>query len=164
MTAAPTGRLSTSAGVNRQKAQSTEGSVAGAAAMAVNVLLTSSNARVGDVDLTATPYEVAGGDGSKTLQAGKVSVISLNRTHATVKANASALLGADQVFMREIPSMGVEDFAYFAAARPACFFHLGAGTGDPRHDIAHSCFYDLDESCIPIGICLQALNVLNYRG
>lgn len=81
-----------------------------------------------------------------------------------VRANATALLGADSTVQRRVPSLGVEDFAFFAAERPACFFHLGAGTGDPRHDVAHSSSYDIDERCIPIGICLQALNVLNYRG
>ena len=76
--------------------------------------------------------------------------------------NAAALLGEGSTMLRREPSLGVEDFAYFAAERPACFFHLGAGTGDPQHDLAHSSSFDIDERCIPIGICLQALNVLNY--
>lgn len=108
--------------------------------------------------------ELMGGSAEFLVEPSYSPLINTDSMVDQVKANASALLGADQVFMREVPSMGVEDFAYFAAARPACFFHLGAGTGEPQHDIAHSCFYDLDESCIPIGIRLQALNVLNYRG
>ena len=79
-----------------------------------------------------------------------------------VCANAKELLGDGNLFLRREPSLGVEDFAYFAAARPACFFHLGASTGDPRHDVAHSSCYGIDESCIPVGIRLQTLNVLNY--
>ena len=80
-----------------------------------------------------------------------------------VRENTAALLGAEATVLRRVPSLGVEDFAYFAAERPACFFHLGAGTGDPRHDVAHSSSFNIDERCIPLGICLQALNVLSYR-
>ena len=81
-----------------------------------------------------------------------------------VRANAASLLGAEATVLRRVPSLGVEDFAYFAAGRPGCFFHLGAGTGDPRHDVAHGSSFDIDERCIPLGVCLQALNVLNYPG
>ena len=91
-------------------------------------------------------------------------LINDDRMVDQVRENASSLLGSDSVVLRDVPSLGVEDFAYFAAERPSCFFHLGSATGDPKHDVGHSCYFDLDEACIPIGIRLQALNVLNYRG
>ncbi len=68
--------VSTAPAANRQKAQSTEGSVAGAAAMALNVMFNRSTAEVKDnVDIVA---------------GGAVNVISENRGQATLKANASA--------------------------------------------------------------------------
>ena len=54
----------------------------------------------------------------------------------------------------------MEDFAYFAAARPSCFYHLGCAAGDPERSVLHSRFFDIDENCIPIGIELQTANVL----
>lgn len=77
-----------------------------------------------------------------------------------VKETASGLLGADHVVQLKVPSLGVEDFAYFAAERPACFFHLGCAAKDPKRRVSHSCYFDLDERCIPIGIELQAANIL----
>ena len=77
-----------------------------------------------------------------------------------VKETASGILGADNVKELNVPSLGVEDFAYFAAARPACFFHLGCAVEDPKRCVAHSCYFALDERCIPVGIELQAANVL----
>jgi amidohydrolase len=46
--------------------------------------------------------------------------------------------------------MAGEDFASFAAAVPACFFHVGAGGPDcPPH---HHPRFDVDEAALPIGL------------
>lgn len=78
----------------------------------------------------------------------------------TVRETAARILGAENVILRKSPSLGVEDFAYFAAARPSCFYHLGCAAGDPERSVLHSRFFDIDENCIPIGIELQTANVL----
>lgn len=78
-----------------------------------------------------------------------------------VKKTAAERLGEDNVITLKVPSLGVEDFAYFAAARPGCFFHLGCAHEEPERRVGHSCFFDLDERCIPLGIELQAANVLS---
>ncbi len=78
-----------------------------------------------------------------------------------VKETAGQLLGPEHVILETVPSLGVEDFAYFAMARPSCFFHLGSGApaGKEPQPI-HSSRFDLDERCIPIGMRLQTQNVL----
>lgn len=77
-----------------------------------------------------------------------------------VRQTAGELLGAENVVLETDPSLGVEDFAYFAAAKPACFFHLGCADADPASRVLHSCHFRADERCIPLGIELQAANAL----
>lgn len=77
-----------------------------------------------------------------------------------VRDTAAGILGAENVIQEKDPSLGVEDFAYFAAARPACFFHLGCADTDPASRVLHSCHFRADERCIPLGIELQAANAL----
>ena len=79
-----------------------------------------------------------------------------------VRSCAGEILGPDGVTERSEPSMGVEDFAYFAAARPSCFFHLGCAMKDGVQRVAHSGTFDIDEDCIPLGIRLQSANVLRF--
>lgn len=101
-----------------------------------------------------------GGRAELIVQPSYSPLINSDEMVDLVKETASGILGADNVKELDVPSLGVEDFAYFAAARPACFFHLGCAVEDPKRCVAHSCFFDLDERCIPIGIALQAANVL----
>lgn len=39
-----------------------------------------------------------------------------------VRNVACAQFGSDKVILRDVPSLGVVDFAYFAADLPSCFF------------------------------------------
>ncbi len=78
----------------------------------------------------------------------------------TVRETAAEILGAENVILRKAPSLGVEDFAYFAAERPSCFYHLGCAVDNPKRCVAHSRFFDIDEACIPVGIELQVASVL----
>ena len=79
-----------------------------------------------------------GGRAELLLEPSYCSLINNDTIVNLVKANAERLLGPENVLYLDAPRLGVEDFAYFAEAVPACFFYLGAGTGDPEHDVAHS--------------------------
>lgn len=53
------------------------------------------------------------------------------------------------------PTMGAEDFAYFAQAAPGCMIRLGcAAPGDDRPASLHSPEFRLDENAIPTGVAL----------
>jgi amidohydrolase len=53
------------------------------------------------------------------------------------------------------PTMGAEDFAYFAAAVPGCMIRLGcAAEGDPEPASLHSPQFSLDERALPAGVAL----------
>lgn len=72
------------------------------------------------------------------------------------RAAAYDAIGDENVLVGT-PSLGVEDFAYFAERRPACFFNLGV-RNEARgivHPLHAECF-DIDESALPIGTALLA--------
>ena len=74
-----------------------------------------------------------------------------------------ALLGDENVALREAPSMGGEDFSYFCAEAPGAFYHLGCASQQPAAPL-HSRDFQLDERCLPIGCAMQcalALDRLN---
>lgn len=79
-----------------------------------------------------------------------------------VEKNAIQLLGKENVIREKNPNLGTEDFSYFALERPACFFHLGCYNEKmgERVDL-HNCRFNIDESCLKIGVAMQVKNVLS---
>lgn len=78
-----------------------------------------------------------------------------------VKEVATNVLGEKNIVIFEHPSLGVEDFAYFAQAVPSCFYSLG--TSNFKKGIKatlHENTFDIDEEAIKIGVCLQVLSTL----
>ena len=78
-----------------------------------------------------------------------------------VENNAIELVGKENVIREKNPNLGTEDFSYFALERPSCFFHLGCyneNMGD-RVDL-HNSRFDIDESCLKLGVAMQVKNVL----
>ncbi|MBE9606414.1 amidohydrolase [Acetobacteraceae bacterium H6797] len=74
----------------------------------------------------------------------------LDATMAAVRAQFGS-----EVVEEGIPSMGAEDFAYFAEKVPG--FQLRIGSSAPgRSDRLHNAFYQPDEDCIGLGV--QALS------
>ena len=72
------------------------------------------------------------------------------------RAAAQAVAGSAAVVAGLRPSMGAEDFAFFAEARPSCYIWLG--NGDRHHGESagpctlHSPHYDFNDALIPAGI------------
>lgn len=98
-----------------------------------------------------------GGTAEFILRPSYRALINDNPATACVEAAARELLGAKNVVIKNIPSMGAEDFAYFAAARPSCFYELGCGfPGREKMCSLHSPGFEADENCIAAGILLQA--------
>lgn len=65
---------------------------------------------------------------------------------------ASDLLGPERVLYLQ-PAMGAEDFALFAKERPGAIFRLGCGKGQGNsYAPLHSPYFDLDESCLMVGV------------
>lgn len=74
-----------------------------------------------------------------------------------------ALLGEENVFVRDCPSMGGEDFSYFVEAAPGAFWHLGCAPHLPYPSLHSRDMYP-DERCLPIGAAMQCALVLDRMG
>jgi amidohydrolase len=77
-----------------------------------------------------------------------------------VRESVEKAIGPEHVALMKYPSLGVEDFAYFAMKRPACFYHLGVGFDGTNVTPLHSAKFLLNEDAIPLGVSLQANAVL----
>ena len=80
-----------------------------------------------------------------------------------VRENALEFMEKKDVIINNTPSLGVEDFAYFAKTVPSCFYNLGIyneekGIIYPGHNNK----FDVDEDSIYYGVVLQTLSALKY--
>ena len=73
------------------------------------------------------------------------------RVCAAVRAAAVPLLGAANVRAAGEPSMGAEDFSYYAQEVPAAFFRLGLGDVPPLHN-PH---FDFPDAALLLGVELM---------
>jgi amidohydrolase len=82
-----------------------------------------------------------------------------------VKSVASQQLGEENILVENAPQMLAEDFAYFTNACPSSFYHLGCSVPHAEH-IAnlHSCLFDIDESCLSVGVRMQVNLALTLAG
>ncbi len=72
---------------------------------------------------------------------------------------AKTLLGADKVVLKDTPSLGADDFAYFANAARGCYFSIGTATpGEPLQSL-HSAVFAPNEGCILTGLGLLSAGV-----
>jgi len=74
---------------------------------------------------------------------------------AKVMEIARAVPQIDSVVELEVPTMGAEDFAYFAQVVPGCMIRLGcASPDDPQAASLHSPDFHLDERALASGVAL----------
>ena len=73
---------------------------------------------------------------------------------------AAEVIGSENIITKEHPSMGVEDFAFYAAERPSAFFFVGTGyEGRKNYGIHHGKF-EADESALDTAVQLEVLTAL----
>lgn len=73
---------------------------------------------------------------------------------------ARKILGNNNVIINDTPSMGGDDFAYFANAAKGCYFNVGtAGENEPLESL-HSDTYAPNEECIRTGLKMLVFGVL----
>ena len=73
------------------------------------------------------------------------------------------MLGKENALVRESPSMGGEDFAYYLERVPGVFWHLGCSNHLPAPTL-HSRDFVPDERCLPIGVAMQCALALDRMG
>lgn len=88
---------------------------------------------------------------------GYPTMVNDPRVCRLVEQRAAAMLGRENVLIRDEPGMGAEDFAYFTEAAPGCMFGLGAGSAAKGIKApGHSPFFTVDEDALPVGVALFA--------
>ncbi len=99
---------------------------------------------------------------------GNPSVVNDPKLTSLLMESGKEILGRDRVVEITEPTMGGEDFAFYAERVPACFFRLG--TGNPEKGIIyplHHRHFDIDEGAIPVGVKVLAwttVRILNMSG
>ena len=106
-----------------------------------------------------------GGEISLRIETGYDALVNDKIITSHVEDVARRVLGDDNVQVLKQPSLGVEDFAYFAKARPSSYNRLGVankakGITAPLHDGQ----FDVDEESIRHGILIQVMSVLALMG
>jgi amidohydrolase len=94
---------------------------------------------------------------------GYPSVLNDRAMTSLVESVVKELRGQDGVEHIPSPTMGAEDFAYFAEAVPSSFLRLGArneakGIVLPGHNPR----FDFDEDAMPVGVSVLALAAIKY--
>ena len=104
-----------------------------------------------------------GGSAEVNLTPSYPPVINDETMNDFVRETALEFIDKKDVIINNIPSLGVEDFAYFAQTVPSCFYNLGIrndelGINYPGHNNK----FDVDENSIYYGVVLQTLSTLKY--
>ncbi len=93
---------------------------------------------------------------------GYPSVVNAPEMAEICSGAATAVVGAGNVIIVP-PTMGAEDFSYFAREVPGMFFRVG-GNNAAKGLIypGHHSKYDFDEDALPIGVAVMALSALEF--
>ena len=111
------------------------------------------------VELVSAAYEAKG---EVFYRDSYNALINHNEYVDLVKSNGENILGIDKVKVKELPDMGVEDFAYFLEKIPGAFFNLGVGNREKKITAPlHNDKFNIDESALIIGVKMQIANILS---
>ena len=106
--------------------------------------------------------DAMGGSGQITFTEGYLPIINHEDTMKTIEANAKNFLGNENVLIKEQPSLGVDDFSFFANQAAGVFYYLGCGNKKQGITIpGHSPEFQIDETCLKTGVLLQLSNTLS---
>lgn len=112
-------------------------------------------------DIVKATAKAHGGEGIVYFDEGYNSLINDDDVVDVIKENVEKLLGNDNVFYKEFPSLGAEDFSYFSDVAKGAFFHLGCGdSAKGMTSPIHTETFDIDEKCLKIGVRLQIENII----
>ena len=95
---------------------------------------------------------------------GYPSVVNDSEMVKLVDEAGAKILGDDRVIHLSSPSMGGEDFAYFASEVPGCFFRLGVRNSEKGLGVfpGHNPKFDIDESALKYGMAVMTRAALDY--
>ncbi|MCL1949835.1 MAG: M20 family metallopeptidase [Turicibacter sp.] len=102
-----------------------------------------------------------GGNAVVTYEPGYLPLVNNDRMVDHVRQVATEVLGPERVIINKYPSLGVEDFSYFAEALPSCFYRIGvANPAKGFTSTLHENTFDLDEEALKVGVIIQVMSTL----
>ncbi len=105
--------------------------------------------------------EGLGGRAEVTFHDGYIELINDREVVQVIEETAIKIIGNENIVYKEFPSLGGEDFSYFAEKVPSAFFHLGCGNKilgivEPLHNRR----FNVDEECIRYGVTIEIEGIL----
>ncbi len=88
------------------------------------------------------------------------SVINDEGLTRIMKQASQSVLGRENVFELERPSMGGEDFAFYLERIPGCLIRLGCGCPDVGRTALHTPSFDVNESVLSTGAAIFARSII----
>ncbi len=105
------------------------------------------------IENTATSL---GGSAEIDFQESYIANVNTDEIMDVIKNTATRILGVDKVHLLDAPSLGAEDFSYFASASKGGFYDLGCANFSKGLDAPlHNKYFNVDEECIKYGVLLQ---------
>jgi amidohydrolase len=88
------------------------------------------------------------------------ALINDNGVIDVIRKSAEEVLGKDKIHIKEYPSLGSEDFQYFAENIPGAFYSVGCKLENKGEYALHTKDFDIDERCLKTGLLVHANTVL----
>ena len=109
------------------------------------------------IEQTALAY---GATAEVTLNDGYPALVNDRETALVVADTGRALFGNEKISYMEEPSLGADDFAYFANAAPSCYFNVGVRSENQEMQALHSEVFAPDERALKRAVTLLAKTAL----
>lgn len=102
-----------------------------------------------------------GGTAWVEYEEGYPALINDDGVTEVLKGVAEELLGPDKVSVKDLPSMGADDFSYFLNEARGVYYYLGSGNQAKGNTAPiHNDKFMVDEQCIKTGVLLQVVTML----
>lgn len=88
------------------------------------------------------------------------ALINHNGVIEVIRKSAEEILGKDKIRVKEYPSLGSEDFQYFAESVPGAFYSVGCKLEEKGDYALHTKDFDIDERCLLTGLMVHANTVI----
>ena len=83
--------------------------------------------------------------------------------NALVMAAGAKILGAENVLEQKAPSLGTDDFGYFSALVPGCYYYIGVGNKAKGWTFPnHNPHFVVDPEALPLAAAVEAQAALDY--
>ncbi len=115
-------------------------------------------------EIAKSTAKIYGGDAEVHFPIAGAFVPLINDEYVAEKVieMGKKVLGEKNVYYKEKPSMGGDDFSFFAREVPSTYYFLGCGNREKGYDFpAHNENFIIDEGCIKYGLEIQARSILS---